>query len=45
MLSIYKYDTLKELHLEFFPRLCLTIDNDITGIKFEYLFWGVFISL
>jgi hypothetical protein len=44
-MSIYKYDTLKELHLEFFPRLSLTIDDNIPKIKFEYLFWGVYIKL
>jgi hypothetical protein len=42
---IHKYDTLSELHLEIFPRLALTIENNISGIKIEYLFWGIFISL
>lgn len=42
---IYKYDTLPQLHLEILPRLSLTIENDITGLKLEYLFWGIFVGL
>lgn len=44
-MSIYKYDTLKQLHLEFLPRISLTIENNNSGIKLEYLFWGIFIKL